>query len=123
MKDYILGLDRPRTLRFGFRSTRAIREKFGDRSFTELMNMKLDEIPMLAWAGLMWEDKNLTVEQTEDLLDAAIPKSYTLLKIAEIVLNALADQMGMKPKKAKAGGPGKKKLPTKKTPSTKARKK
>ena len=131
MKEHILELDKTRTLRFGFKAMRVIRQKFGDRSLDQLMNIKVDEIPVLAWVGLTHEDKALTVEQVEDLLDAAIPAKYTILKVTELILEALAAQMGVDTKKAKAGGQGvkaeavteEKKEPTKRTPSTKKQKK
>lgn len=134
MKDYILDLDRPRELRFGFKAMREIRLKFGDRTLDQLMEIKVDEMPVLAWAGLKWEDKQLTVEKVEDMLDEAIPAKYTILKVTEIVLEALATQMGVEPKKVKAGGTKKtevvkaetkpeKKQPTPAIPSTKTRKK
>jgi len=91
-----------------------IRQKFGDKSLDQLLNIKVEEIPILAWAGLKHEDKVLTVEQVEDLLDDAIPEKYTMLKVTEIVLEALANQMGVDTKKvaadlkkAKAGDQGK----------------
>ena len=99
MKDYVLELDKPRELRFGFRALREIRNKFGERSLDQLMNIKVDEIPFLAWVGLKHEDKALTVERVEDLLDDAIPKKYTIMKVTEIILNALTGQMGVEPKK------------------------
>ena len=140
MKSYILDLDRERELRFGFKATRLIRQKFGNRNLDALMNIKVDEVPILVWAGLKWEDKQLTLEQVEDLLDDAIPQKYTILKVTGIVLDALATQMGIEPKKAKAGAPvvekkkaenpkpevaetEEKNQPTETTPSTKKQKK
>lgn len=135
MKNYILDLDKSRELRFGFKAIRLIRQKFGDRKIEELLLLKIDEIPVLAWAGLKWEDSQLTVEKVEDLLDDAIPKKYTITALTEIVINALADQMGVKPKKASAGAPtavvekpktekpAEKKEPTETIPSTKRPKK
>ena len=138
MKDHILELDKSRTLRFGFKAMRTIRNRFGDRSLDQLMSIKVDEIPVLAWAGLTHEDKALTIEQVEDLLDAAIPEKYTILKVTELILGALASQMGVDTKKVKAGAPivtaevevekpetatEEKTQPTKTIPSTKKQKK
>ena len=136
MKDHILELDKSRTLRFGFKAMRTIRNRFGDRSLDQLMSIKVDEIPVLAWAGLTHEDKALTVEQVEDLLDAAIPEKYTILKVTELILGALAGQMGVDTKKMKADAPTvtaevenpeavteEKKQPTETIPSTKKQKK
>ena len=137
MKDHILELDKSRTLRFGFKANRMIRQKFGDRTIEDLLNtLKVDEMPILAWAGLKWEDNALTVEQVEDLLDTVIPKKYTIMKVTEIILEALAEHMGANLKKVKAGVPTvtaevenpeavteEKKQPTKTIPSTKKQKK
>ena len=102
MKDYILNLDKPRELRFGFKATRTIRQKFGERSLESLLNIKWDEVPVLVWAGLKWDDKQLTVERVEDLLDDVIPKEYTIIEITNITLEALAAHMGIESKKGKA---------------------
>jgi len=136
MKDHVLELDKSRTLRFGFKAMRTIRNRFGDRSLDQLMSIKVDEIPVLAWAGLTHEDKALTIEQVEDLLDEAIPKTYTILKVTELIIGALSAQMGVEPKKVKADVPTvtaeienpeavteEKKQPTKTIPSTKKQKK
>ncbi len=127
MKEYILDLDKPRELRFGFKSLRAIREKFGNKSLSELMNIEVDEIPVLVLHGLAWDEKALTLDQVEDLLDAAIPKKYTVLGITTLILEALAAQMGIDTKKVIADNQEaekkKKQQITKKTPSTKQRKK
>ena len=127
MKEYILDLDKPRELRFGFKSLRAIREKFGNKSLSELMNIEVDEIPVLVLHGLSWDEKALTLDQVENLLDAAIPKKYTVLGITTLILEALAAQMGIDTKKVIADNQEaekkKKQQITKKTPSTKQRKK
>ena len=136
MKDYILDLDRPRELKFGFKAMRTIRLKFGEnKTLTQLLNLKVDEMPYLAYAALKWDDKNLTPEKVEDLIDEKIPKKYTILKVMEIISNALIDQMGVDPK-VKASIPivkmeevvkeakkEEKKKPTAVIPSTKKQKK
>jgi len=126
VKEYILDLDKPRELRFGFKSLRAIREKFGNKSLSELMNIEVDEIPVLVLHGLSWDEKALTLDQVENLLDAAIPKKYTILGVTTLILEALAAQMGIDTKKVTAGDLEKKKKKQQvkgKIPSTKQRKK
>lgn len=98
MKEYILKLDHPRRLKFGFRAIRLIREKFGDRDVSDLLNLKIDEMPAVAWAGLVHEDKDLTLEKTEELLDAAIPENHTILDIINIVIDAISEQVGAQKK-------------------------
>jgi len=103
MKEHKLELDKPRELRYGFRALRDIRLRVGERSLENLMNMPVDEMPVFAWAGLKWEDKTLTVEQVEELLDAAIPDKYTVMEVTEIIITAMADQIGIETKKTPAG--------------------
>jgi len=125
MKEHILELDRPRTLRFGFKAVRLIRQKLGNRSIDSLMNMPVDEVPILAWAGLKWEDNSLTVEKVEDLLDEKIPGKYKLVDIIEIVMIAMAEQIGAeKGKKVEKKAPADElKQVTEKIPSKKSAKK
>lgn len=94
MKDYTLELDRPRKLKFGFKAIRLIREKFGDREVSDLMNMKVNEMPTVAWAGLIHEDSELTVEKVVDLLDEKIGKDCTVMDVIGILIEAITEQIG-----------------------------
>jgi len=102
IKDYILKLDKDREIRFGFKSLKLLRDNFGDRSLDQLMSIKMDEVPVLIWAGLRWDDASLTLPMVTNLLDKAIPKTYTILSVTEIILEALAAQMGVDTKKVMA---------------------
>jgi len=93
MEEFILNLDRPRKLKYGFRAWRLLREKFS-KPVQELMELAVDEIPAFVWAGLVWEDRELTVERVEELLDASIPEKYTMMQVAEIVSAAMALHVG-----------------------------
>ena len=99
MREHILELDRPRKLKFGFKAIRLIREHFGEKDVSDLLNMKVDEMPIIAWAGLIHEDPNLTIEKVEDLLDSSIPGKYTVVEIVNILAEALADHFGVSEKK------------------------
>jgi len=101
MKDYILNLDRPRKLKFGFKATKLVNEKFKDRELEEIMEFATDEFIFLAWAGLMWEDKNLTVEQVEQLLEEKIGVEYSQQDIVDIISEAMAAHSGAPPVKKK----------------------
>ena len=116
MKDYFLDLDKPRKLKFGFKASRLIREKFGDKDFRDISKFHVDDMPTVAWAGLVWEDENLSVEKVEELLDAQIPEKITIIDCMEIIVDAMIAHIGVKaiPKKKK-----KKKQPQKKIPSKK----
>lgn len=114
MKDYILELDRPRKLKYGFKAIRLIREKYGGKKeLTDFMEMGLDEMPYFAWVGLVWEDKSLTPEKTEELIDDKIPDKYKVLDIINIISNAIVEQMGIKTEKKKKKKKAKMKIPSK----------
>ena len=115
MKAHTLELDKIRNLRFGFKAMREIRMKFGEKNLDQLLAIKVDEIPALVFYGLKHEDKDLTLERVEELLDDVIPEKYTILKATEIIISALADQMGIETKKEKAGD----KVEEKKVPKVK----
>ena len=99
MKDHIINLDKPRKLKFGFRADRLLDEKYTGKEFEDLEKRKLHEFPFYAYAGLIWEDEKLTPEKTEQLLDEKIGVEYSKLDIINIIMNAMADHMGIKVKK------------------------
>ena len=99
MADYVLALDRPRRLKFGFRACRLIREKFGDKEINEILNMKVDEMPVIAWAGMVWEDSNLTPEKAEEIIEAAIFEGKTrIIDVISTLSACLAEQFGAQKK-------------------------
>lgn len=95
MKDFILNLDRPRKLKFGFKASRLIREMFGKKDIEALRNMNVDEFAKVAYCGLVWDDETLTVEKVEELIDAKIPEAYTVTGIIKILSEAIAAHMGV----------------------------
>lgn len=113
MKDYVLDLDRPRKLKFGFKADRLLTEKYGDKEIWDLNKIALHEFVFFAWVGLLWEDESLTVEKVEELLDEKIGDTYSQFDIITLITDALAAHLGTEI--------GKKKV-TKTTPSTKRKK-
>lgn len=95
MKDYILNLDKPRRLKFGFKASRLMREQFGGKDLDAVKDMNVDEFPKIAWCGLVWEDEALTMERVEELLDEKIPSEYTITSVIELIGNAIMDHMGV----------------------------
>jgi len=95
MKIYTLNLDRERELQFGFKAIREIRNKLGERSVESLLSLKWDEVPILIWAGLKKDDKQLTLEKVESLLDDAVPAKYTIIQITNLVVEAFSEHMGL----------------------------
>jgi hypothetical protein len=103
-EEYILDLDRPRKLRYGFKATRLIRKQFGGKKdLTDVLDINVDEIPFFIWAGLVWEDESLTVEKVEELVDEKIPGKYRVIDVINIVVKAIADQIGVPEKKVTEG--------------------
>lgn len=99
MTEYVLNLDRPRKLIFGFRACRLIREKFGDKEVDEILNMKVDEMPLIAWAGMVWDDPNLTPEKAEEIIEGAIFEGKTrIIDVINTLSACLAEQFGAQKK-------------------------
>jgi len=82
-------LDRERHLKFGLRALRAIEEKTGRSAlgdeFWKDKEPSTEDFITLIWAGLLHEDKELTIDQVIDLVDeyssipellAALTKAY-----------------------------------------------
>lgn len=138
MKEYILNLDKRRVLKFGFLALKKIELKFGKLTVDQVLALKSHEWAFVAWAGLIWEDKELTESRLLELLDESIPKKYTINSISTIVSGAIAAHFGGS-KKAQASAlaaaekqmkemgekkeTGKKKEPTPTIPSSKTQKK
>ncbi|MCK4817798.1 hypothetical protein KA005_18655 [bacterium] len=103
MEAYTLKLDKPRKLKFGFKAHKLLKEQFGEeKSLADVLKTNINEIisrvHIYAWAGLVWEDETLTPEKVEDLIDEAIPDTYTILSITLIITQAIAAHMGAKKK-------------------------
>jgi len=68
-------LDKQRNLKFGFRAMIALEDLTGKAFFEiiqdlqDLENVKISKIRDVIWAALIHEDKELTLEQTTDILD------------------------------------------------------
>jgi len=68
-------LDKQRNLKFGFGAMIAL-EELTDKTFFEIIqelqnleNIKITKIRDIMWAALIHEDKELTLDQTTDILD------------------------------------------------------
>lgn len=71
-KDYVLvDLDRQRKLRFGHKALKEIESRFGSLDKLEESNFSFEELEILFYCGLRGEDKELKLEDMEDLLDCA----------------------------------------------------
>lgn len=104
-----INLDKPRKLRYGMNQLIQLEETLGV-SVSELnkVSMGLKELRVFLWAGLSWEDPDLTLEKAGELADEAEDITYVAEKIGE----ALAASFGGEEKKKKGpaakSGTGKK---------------
>lgn len=99
MDKYTLNLDKPRRLKYGFKALAIIEERYGGKKdLGDVMQGGSKEIPFLAWLGLTWNDESLTEEKVLDLLDDAIPDTYTTGGLIEIICDVITAQMGLKKK-------------------------
>jgi len=117
MKEYILDLDRPRKLKYGIKGSCLLMQKLAEHkddlvkivSITDIASFVkendpafwgiINELPYLTWAGLIWEDKEITVDQVEKLLDDQLENKYSFVDIITIVMEAIGTQIaGLKKK-------------------------
>ena len=93
-------LDKPRNLKFTNRAFRLIERETGKNALQgELWTtMSMSDLGVLMWAGLVHEDKNLTLDDADDLLHPG-----NMHQVIELVTKAWLDAM---PQPAKdAAGP------------------
>jgi len=101
MKEFILKLDKPRRLIYDFDAWGLIADKYGGKKEEEDFNiLKLNitarEVPFLAFAGMKWEDPDLTEQKTRALLNEAIQSgTHTVLSILGPVSKAILAQSGL----------------------------
>lgn len=101
MKEFVLELDRPRKLVFDFDAWDLIAEQYSQKNGKEFdiasLNITYRDLPFLVYAGLRWEDENLTYEQTKKLLNDAIRSGkLNIIQILETVMKAIFAQSGVK---------------------------
>lgn len=91
-------LDRPRRLRYGMNQLIQLEEALGvPVSELTQVRMGLKELRLFLWAGLSWEDPDLTLEKAGELADEA----EDLTELAEKIGEALAASFGGEGKKKK----------------------
>lgn len=99
MREFVLNLDRPRRLRYDFKAIRTLRERYVGKELSDLMGLAIDELPVMAWAGLVWEDPALTPEVIETMLNEKIGVEFSIAGLAELIAGALAAHAGIEPGK------------------------
>jgi len=114
MKDFILDLDKPRRLVFDFDAWDVIADKYAPREPEKdfdisNLNITYREVPFLIYAGLCWEDPELTEEKTKSLLNEQVKAGkYTIMAILNLVVEAMFAQAGLEKVLVKTDGAEKK---------------
>ena len=114
MKDFVLELDRPRKLVFDFDAWDLITGKYasqkeGQEFDISQLKITAREVPFLAFAGMYWEDHELTEEQTKKMLNEQIRAGKcTILSILGIVGDAILVQSGLQKASVETDGKEKK---------------
>lgn len=90
MKAYPLEIgEKTRYLRYGFNAFCAFEEK-SNKGLAEIgKNPKMSDMRVLLWAGLIHEDKKLTLERAGNLVDEYIQEGGTFQDLMEITTKAL----------------------------------
>lgn len=67
---YPIQLDKVRNFRYGMKAISIIEKKFKKPiAKVDFDNLTMEDTATIIWAGLVHEDKNLTVEKVMDLID------------------------------------------------------
>ena len=86
-------LDKVRNFRYGMKAISTIEKKFKKPiSKVDFENMTMEETATIIWAGLVHEDKNLTVEKVMDLID----EKGNLQQVMQVMSEAMSVAFGGK---------------------------
>lgn len=93
-----INLDKPRTLRYGINALAKI-EDLTNKPLVklDLKNVGIKDLLIITYAGLCYEDSNLTIEKVGDIID----EYSSLGEIAEKVGEALTLAFGKEDKSSK----------------------
>jgi len=85
-------LDKTRNLRYGMKALSIIEKKFKKNLATiDYANLTIEETMTIVWAGLVHEDKELTVDKLIDIIDE---NNIKLDEIIEVMGNAMDEAFG-----------------------------
>lgn len=100
-----INLDKERHLFFGLKAMRLIQEKTGKNPYQEEFWKGIDanSVNAVMWSGLLHEDKNLTIEQVEELVDEHITIGDAINKFVEAYQLAIKEGAAADPLAKKHG--------------------
>ena len=87
MSYYPIELDKTRNFKYGMRAISLAEKKFKSPiSKIDMNNLTMEEMATIIWAGLVHEDKNLSIERVMDLVDDS---KLTVTQVFEMAGDAL----------------------------------
>jgi 20S proteasome alpha/beta subunit len=101
MKNYVpIKLDKTRNLRYSLKALSRIEDELGcSIAGVDFSNVSIKQIITFIWAGLIHEDKYLSVDDVMDLLDDDISLDELMKKVTE-AMDAAMNSMGASGKKS-----------------------
>lgn len=90
----IIELDKVRTIKFGIKAMKKLEKMFNCKllkALEKMSDLSTDEAVKVLFIGLSWEDKDLTLEQLEDLLDEHVMIGDLLKKISDSIGASFGD--------------------------------
>jgi hypothetical protein len=92
-------LDRPRKLRFTMGNLRVLQQRLNGGSLLHIANrieaIDLEAIVQAYWVGLTWEEKKLTVDKVQDILQAKIADGTRMGDLIRPLTEALIEGAGL----------------------------
>lgn len=86
-------LDKTRHIYFGFKAQGITEKMLGIKSFLKYdgENMSISDIGIILYAGLVWEDSDLTLEKVIDLVDQHSDTVTIINATSQAIQNAMSN--------------------------------
>lgn len=105
-----IDLDRPRTLRFTLGGLRLLQQRLAGATLIEIANrigqVDAEAIVHALWVGLSADDKRLTVDQAQNLIDRKIASGTRMHELIRPLVDAIMDGAGLSPAPSSGNGDG-----------------
>lgn len=98
----VITLDKARNVRFGMKALSMIEKKMGKPlAKLDLSELTIEDLMVVIWAGLVWEDPELTPEKLLDIVDAMdMPLEEVINMLGEALNESFAGSSKNVPKAA-----------------------
>lgn len=96
MKIVKIRMDKERHLKFGMNATIQLEKDLGKPISQMGTSPSLEELSIIMFHGLKWEDKKLTLELVGDLFDEAVEHYGTFQEVVKLLMEAFSATFGEK---------------------------